>query len=291
MSLVLLRFMEWAVRRADRVLAPSGPIMDETKPTAAPASTRRDRFAGLIRSGVRRRAPLLTILMLLCSTLVILPIVLSIVRGEPVSVNDIVALTLVLAVGFLVLFTFLVVPSVLMDWFGFDEWARKRRGEKQALVDLRPIFRPVARLFSWWLPLRLGRFGEAVILPDSTGIFGAFVVSAWLSAIVGGPFFYFWLFLLGPAVLVSPFVLTAVLWVSRGKVYLVRVFVVIPYWVHRVPHEAELTWPWEEVGFTSPSRPGYDLALGTATSAAGLYHHISAVLERGSKRGEARLRR
>jgi hypothetical protein len=130
--------------------------------------------------------------------------------------NEIVATALLLALAFLVLLAFLVVPNVLMERFGFYEWARGRRGEKQALANLAPIARPVLRLFSWWLPLRLGRLGEAVLLPDPMAILGAVILLAWLSAIVA-PLSFFWLYipLLGPALLVCPFVLTAGLWVSR----------------------------------------------------------------------------
>jgi len=156
------------------------------------------------------------------------------------------------------------------------------------------IFQPVRRLFSWWRPLGLGRFGEAVFLPDPMAILGAAIGLMWLSAIVAPASFFFLcvLLLLGPALLASPFVLTAVLWVSREEAYLVRVAGVIPYWFHRLPHDAEFGeyWPWEGpspsgVAFTSRSRIGYELHLGTAASAAGLYNHISAVLERAGWTG------
>jgi hypothetical protein len=100
-----------------------------------------------------------------------------------------------------------------------------------------------------------------------------------------------------PAVLASPFVLTAVLWVSREEVRLVRFFVVIPYWFHRVPHDAELELPMDDgaLAFTSRSRirwddrlfafitrshGRYELQVGTFTSAVGLCRHISDILER-----------
>jgi hypothetical protein len=211
-----------------------------------------------------------------------LPLVHSFVQGE-MGVGEFAFLTSILAVIFLVFFALLVLP-----WFGFNEWAR-RRGRKQALVvHLRPFFRPVARLFSWWHPLRLGRFGEAVLPPDPMAALGAVVLLAWLSAIVA-PLSFFWLYLplLGPALLVSPFVMTAVLWASREEVRLVRFFVVIPYWVHRVPHDAEFAefWALEDpapsgLAFTSRSRIGYELLLGTTMSAARLHRHISDVLER-----------
>jgi hypothetical protein len=72
-------------------------------------------------------------LILVANSFWILPTILSLVRGEPVgmSVGDIVflpAFTLVL--GFLVLFVFSVVPPVLTEWFGFYEWARRRRSEQ-----------------------------------------------------------------------------------------------------------------------------------------------------------------
>jgi hypothetical protein len=269
--------------------------MDETKPTSAPASPSRGRLAGLIRSAIRAEGPFWPFFAV-CALLV-LPMVPSIVRGE-VAQREIIALALVVGLGFLLLFVVLVVPNVLMERFGFYEWSR-RRGKK-VVVDLRSflagvgrILRPAVRLFSWWLPLRLGRFGEAVLLPDPMAILGAVVVLAWLSASVA-PLSFFWLYLplLGPALLVSPFALTAVLWVSRKEVRVVRFFVVIPYWVHRVPHQAEFAefWALEDpapsgVAFTSRSRTGYELHLGTTPSAAGLYHHIAAVLERAGWTG------
>jgi len=269
--------------------------MDETKPTSAPASANRGRLAGLIRSAIRAEGPFWPFFAV-CALLA-LPMVPSIVQGE-VAVRETIALALVAGLGFLFLFVFLVVPNVLMEWFRFYEWSR-RRGEK-VVVDLRPFFaslgrivRPVVRLFTWWLPIKLGRFGEAVVLPDSMAILGAVVLLAWLSAIVA-PLSFFWLYLplLGPALLVSPFVLTSVLWVSREEVRVVRFFFVIPYWVHRVPHDAEFAeyWAWEDpapsgVAFTSRSRTGYELHLGTTTSAAPLYKHIAAVLEQAGWTG------
>jgi hypothetical protein len=257
--------------------------MDETQPTSAPASTSRDRRSGTIRSIAR--ALLLALLMAGC-TLSALPLVLSFVQSK-VGVGQFVLLTSFLATIFLVFFALLILP-----WFGFDEWAR-RRGRKQALVDLRPFFRPVARMYSWWCPFRLGRLGEAVLLPDPMAILGAVVVLAWLSAIVS-PLSFFWLYLplLGPALVVSPFVLTAVLWVSREEVRLIRFFFVIPYWVHRVPDDAQFGefWALEDpapsgVAFTSRSSIGYELHLGTSTSALRLCRHISDLLERASPRG------
>jgi hypothetical protein len=62
----------------------------------------------------------------------ILPTSVSLVRGEPVglSLGDIVfVLTFTLVLGFLGMFVFSVVPSVLMEWLGFDEWVRRRGAE------------------------------------------------------------------------------------------------------------------------------------------------------------------
>jgi hypothetical protein len=196
----------------------------------------------------------------------------------------------------------LLVVAVWTELFGTWEWARTQPGEKQVSVDLRPFFaaigrilRPVLRPFSSWRPFSLGRFGEAVLLPDSTAIFflglvslamtSIVMTSASISIFVGqqpvtSSFLYLPLGVL--AVLASPFVLTAVLWVSGEEVRLVRFFVVIPYWVHRVPHDAELPlWGFEDgMAFTSRSRALYELQLGTPTSALHLSHHIAAVLEK-----------
>ncbi len=222
------------------------------------------------------------------------------------------------AVIFLVLFTLVFVPLVWTEIFDSHEWSRRRPGEKRARVDLIPfyaglgrILRPVLSQFSWWRPFRLGRFGEAVLLPDSTAIFVVCLVSLLvaspimaslpISMLVGqqrASFFWFYLVpLLVPAVLASPFVLTAVLWVSGEEVRLVRFFLVIPYWVHRVPHDAEFALPIDDgplaftsrsriplddrlFAFISRSRGPYELQLGTTTSAVRLYHHISKALER-----------
>lgn len=254
--------------------------MDEKKPTFAQASANHHRLAGIIQS---------VILMAGCAVMT-LPIVLW---------GEVVFLTLFPAVIFLVLFTLLFVPLVWTEIFDSHEWARRRPGER-ILVDLIPfytglgrILRPVLDQFSWWRPFSLGRFGEAVILPDSMAVFAVALASLvmatmeplCLSVLVGQPVPSFWLYLLPlllPAVLVSPFGLTAVLWVSREDVRLIRFFVVIPYWVHRVPHDAELPlWGFEDgMAFESPSRPLYELQLGTPTSALHLSHHIAAVLEK-----------
>ena len=119
----------WTSRR---VLSPCDPIMDETKPTSAAASTNRDRLAGIIWSATRVRALLLAIVMLLAGAPGILAVSIALVRGEPVGITegDIVALTAVLAVAFLVLFTFMVVLPALTEWSGigsrFREWAGRR---------------------------------------------------------------------------------------------------------------------------------------------------------------------
>lgn len=261
--------------------------MHETKPTPGPTFTGRDRLAGIIRSVIR-----LAIAMVLPLALVVLPVILSIVRGD---VREIVAMALWLALAFLVLLV-TTVACALTETSGLGDWARRPGAEKQVFVDLRPLVRPVLPLFSWWRPFRLGRFGEAVLLPDSMAIFvvvmtwvvaaSGVMASVWLSILVGQPSLFPWLYLalvgLGlPAMLVSPFLVMAVLWVSREDVRLVRFFAVIPYWVHRVPHDAEFTWDLDyPVGFTSRSRFAYDLQLGTPTSARSLYHHVSEVLGR-----------
>ena len=116
-------------------LAPSDPIMDETNPTSAATSTNRDRLAGIIWSATKGRALLLAIAMLLASAPGILGVSISLVRGEPVGMTerDIVALTLVLAVAFLVLFAFMVVLPALTEWSGIDSrfrrWAGRRAEE------------------------------------------------------------------------------------------------------------------------------------------------------------------
>jgi hypothetical protein len=199
------------------------------------------------------------------------------------------------------LLTFLLVTAVLTEVCDTWEWARPRPGEKNSL-DLRPFFagvgrilRPVLRPFSAWRPFSLGRFGEAVLLPDSMAIFVVCLASLAMTSIVmtagsisvlvgqqpvTSSFLYLPLGVL--AVLASPFFLTAVLWVSREEVRLVRFFVVIPYWVHPLPHDAELAlWGFEDgMAFKSRSRRLYELQLGTPTSALQLSHHIAAILER-----------
>lgn len=260
--------------------------MHETKPTPGPTSTGRDRLAGIIRSVIR-----LAIVMVLPFAFVVLPVVLSIVRGD---VREIVAMALWLALAFLVLLA-TTVACALTETSGLGEWARPG-AEKLVFVDLTSFVRPVLPVFSWWRPFRLGRFGEAVLLPDSMAIFAVvmtwivaasgIMASVWLSILVGQPSSFPWVYraLVGlglPAMLVSPFLLTAVLWVSCEDVRLVRFFAVIPYWVHRVPHDAEFTWDLDyPVGFTSRSRFAYDLQIGTPTSARSLYHHVSEVLGR-----------
>ncbi len=108
---------------------PECPIMDETKPNSAPASTDRNRLAGIIMRYAKGRAPLLAITMALCA-LMISPVVLSFVRSE-VDLREILALALVFALGFLVLFASMVVLPGLMEWSGFGEWARRRGAEQR----------------------------------------------------------------------------------------------------------------------------------------------------------------
>jgi hypothetical protein len=259
--------------------------MDETNPSPGPATASPDRRGGVVRS---------VILMAGCAVMT-LPIVL---------LDGAVVLKLLLAVTFLLLFTSVFVPLVWAEVLDSHESAARRPGEKRAIVDLIPLYagirrvlRPVLDQFSWWRPFRLGRFGEAIFLPDSTAIFVVcllFLIAASSAmalsciSILGSQPSYFWLYLLPllvPAVLVSPFALTAVLWVSPKEVRLVRVFTLIPYWIHRVPRDAEFKWELDyPVGFTSRSRAAYELQLGTPASASPLYHHICQVLERAGWR-------
>jgi hypothetical protein len=63
----------------------------------------------------------------------ILPTIVSLVRGEPVGLSpgDIVfVLIFTLVLGFFGMFVFSVVPTLLIEWFGFYEWARRRGAEK-----------------------------------------------------------------------------------------------------------------------------------------------------------------
>ena len=139
----------WVVGRAARVLAPGDPIMDETKPTSAAAPTHRDRLASVFMRLAKGRALLLAILMLLAGAPGILGVSISLVRGEPVGLDlrDIVALTAVLALGFFVLFAFMVVLPALTEWSGigsrFREWAG-RRTEKAHFERLLALGRVVS---------------------------------------------------------------------------------------------------------------------------------------------------
>ena len=121
------RFMVWGVSSSP-VLAPSAPIMDEMKPTAAPTSTNRDRLAEIIWSAARAEVLPLIIGMALCA-LMALPLFYSVVRGE-VGVGEIAFLALFLALTFLVLFALTVVLPALVEWSGFDERARRRGAEQ-----------------------------------------------------------------------------------------------------------------------------------------------------------------
>ena len=150
--------------------------MDETKPTSAPASANRERLAGIKRSVTR------------ALTVVALLVALCVFMGLPLILSGVIVF---LASSSAALFTFLVVTAVLTELFDAKEWARTRLGEKQASVDLRPFFadlggilRPVLRPFSSWHPFGLGRFGEAVLLPDSMAIFGVCLASLAMTSIV-----------------------------------------------------------------------------------------------------------
>jgi hypothetical protein len=158
-----------------------------------------------------------------------------------------------------------------------------RTALRRTLLALGRVFRPTVRLYSWWFSLRLGRFGEAVVLPDSMAIFISLCVATFLLPYAMG--LYFTLFI--PFLLLSPFFLTAVVWVGRDDVRVVRVLLILPYWIHRVSVDAtfDLFQAWEDrvpsgVVFEWRSLSRTQLHLGTATSASALYAHISAVLER-----------
>jgi hypothetical protein len=163
---------------------------------------------------------------------------------------------------------------------------------RQVGAILSRVFLPVRRLYSWWLPLNLGRLGEVVFLADSTALMATVVVPAVLTPFVLWMFFAeLYLPLLVLAALWCPFVLNAAVWIGRGEVRVVRLFVIVPYWVQRVPGDAtfEPYQAWEDpepegVAFDAKVYRGDPLHLGTATSAEGLYECISGILERAGWR-------
>jgi hypothetical protein len=171
---------------------------------------------------------------------------------------------------------------------------------RRAIAILSRLLRPVLRLYSWWLPLNLGRLGEVVILADAMALMVTVVVPAVLTPfVIWMVFTELYLPLLVLAGLWCPFVLNAVVWIWRGEVRVVHLFVIVPYWVQRVPSDAtfEPFQAWEDpapegVAFDARFSGGHLLHLGTSTSADGLYECISEILERaGWRRSTLRMER
>ncbi|WP_210283262.1 hypothetical protein [Massilia sp. Dwa41.01b] len=87
------------------------------------------------------------------------------------------------------------------------------------------------------------------------------------------------------ALLLSPFFLLTVLLIRGEQVRVLRMFAVLPYWIHSIPVEAqfELYEAWEDpapTGVAFGSLATDFLHLGTAASADPLYRHVSGLLER-----------
>lgn len=148
--------------------------------------------------------------------------------------------------------------------------------------------RPLVRAYCWWLPISFGRRGRAVVLPDSMAIF-----SVWVAVGIVAPFaLEQWRYAVA-LLLLAPALFTAVVWVAPERVRVIRVFTLLPYWVHRIPADArfELYESFDDVAptgvaFESAAYGANPLHLGTAATARPLYMHLAALLkERGWRQG------
>jgi hypothetical protein len=157
-----------------------------------------------------------------------------------------------------------------------------KRALRAVFLALAWIFRPFVRLFAWWLTVNLGRGGRAVLLPDSMAIFFAFLIYG-----MALPYFNLWRYVpwAVAALLVSPFALSCAVWALDREVRVVRLFLGVPYWIHRVPRDAvlELFEAWED---PSPSGIAFEskgyrdpLHLGTSRSAGALYEQVGSMLD------------
>jgi hypothetical protein len=160
---------------------------------------------------------------------------------------------------------------------------------RAVLLALALPFRPVIKLYCWWMPLNLGNRRKAVILPDSMAIFMVFLTATFVApyafsaqvlsvkVAMGGTLI---------ALFALPLLLTNVILVAADGVKVVRVFGVVPYWVHRVPADAtfDLYESFDDVAptgvaFEAAAYGGDPLHLGTATSAVSLYEHVAYHLQ------------
>jgi hypothetical protein len=109
----------------------------------------------------------------------------------------------------------------------------------------------------------------------------------WLLPLLGWSHLWSHIFIYCVALLLSPFMFLAVLGVNGNDVKVVRLFALVPYWVHRVPSKAkfELYEAWEDpaptgVAFEASAYGADPLHLGTSLSAAPLFAYVGELLGR-----------
>jgi hypothetical protein len=145
-------------------------------------------------------------------------------------------------------------------------------------------FRPLVLLFCWWMPLKLARIHNAVLLPDSMAVL--FVVVGGISLV---PFFGLKLSYIPACIVVflfSPLVLLNLVHVRGPEVFVYRLIAFLPYWRHRIPVDAKFDFfeAWEDpaptgVAFEADSYKNDPLHLGTAESAEPLFLYLGGLLE------------
>jgi hypothetical protein len=147
--------------------------------------------------------------------------------------------------------------------------------------SIRLALRPLVRAYCWWFPVPIGKRGHAVVLPDSMAIFMVCVAIGLLA-----PFAWEqWRFALAFLSL-APAIFTEVVWITPGQVRVIRLFALLPYWVHEIPEDArfDLYESFDDVAptgvaFESAAYGADPLHLGTAATALPLYHHLSLLLK------------
>lgn len=155
-----------------------------------------------------------------------------------------------------------------------------KRVLRRLLLGLVWPFSLLRPLFCWWVPIRFGSIGHAVLMPDSLVIWMVFFAGVWLLPYLGWKFIPAFCAIL----IVAPGVSLTLVWVSDSRVLVVRLVACIPYRWNRIPDNAtfDLYEAWEDpapTGVAFEYKSAKTVHFGTVRSAESLYAHVGGLLE------------
>ncbi|MDX1958223.1 MAG: hypothetical protein SFU98_06600 [Leptospiraceae bacterium] len=144
----------------------------------------------------------------------------------------------------------------------------------------------ISYFYSWWIGIKLNNYTLIIFIPDNSAIlciivFLAVFIQAIPLVIIKILLEYFYISI--PAIIFLPSVLfTITIYVSNYRILYIKQFCFFPYWIHRVPNDAELILyeAWEDerptgVAFKSDTYEDGFLHFGTERSADGIIEFIA----------------